>query len=133
MIFYLDAKNYKKRLNGSKDIAIRRIERCDWSRGKMNISRELEFCQTCGFLRMIEKHNSFHFRPLLAKTNDSILRKSPKTLFLGTFGLIFSQMRVFPKNWALSLFCVYGPLTSCKISEKTNEPILRKTCNGLTD
>ena len=33
MVFYLYAKNYKKRSNGSKDIAIRRIERSDWSKG----------------------------------------------------------------------------------------------------
>ena len=64
MVFYLYAKNYKKRSNSSKDIAIRRIEQSDWPR---------------------------------------------------------------------ELFKFYEPLTSCKISEKTNEPILRKTCNGRTD
>ena len=35
-------------------------------------------------------------------------------------------MRIFPKNWDLSVLSVYGSLTSCKISEKTNEPIPRK-------
>ena len=42
-------------------------------------------------------------------------------------------MRIFPKNRALSLFYVYGPLTSCKKIEKTNEPILRTLRHGLTD
>ena len=72
---------------------------------------------------------TLHFRPFLAKTNDSILRKSPKTLFWGFFGPffpIFQKMRIFLKNRALSLLSIYGPLTSCKISEKTNEPIPRK-------
>ena len=31
-VFYLYAKNYKKRSNGSKDIAMRRIERSNWLR-----------------------------------------------------------------------------------------------------
>ena len=75
MVFYLYAKEYKKRSNGSKDIAIRRIERPDWSRGEMPISREPDFSQTCGFHRMIENHNIFHFKPFLTKTNDSILYK----------------------------------------------------------
>ena len=42
-----------------------------------------------------------------------------------------AKMRIFPKNLALSLLSLYGPLTSWKIPEKTNEPILRK--NLLTD
>ena len=37
---------------------------------------------------------------------------------------IFEKMRIFPKNPALSLFYVYGSLTSCKKLEKINEPIL---------
>ena len=34
-------------------------------------------------------------------------------------------MRIFPKNRARSLLSIYGPLTSCKISKKYNEPILK--------
>ena len=37
------------------------------------------------------------------------------------------------ENQAPSLFTDYGPLTSCKKSEKTNDPIPRKTPNGQTD
>ena len=92
--FSIFMQKNKKRSNGSKDIALRRIERCDWSRDKILISRELEFSQTCGFRRMIEKHNGFHVSPLLAKYNDSILRRSPKTLILGTFGLIWAKRRL---------------------------------------
>ena len=52
--------------------------------------------------------------------------------FLGPFP-IFEKMRIFPKNRALSLLSVYGPLTSCKITEKTNEPIQRKVRYGRTN
>ena len=183
MVFYLYAKNNKKRLNGSKDIVIWKIEQSDWPRAFMNKSREWEFSQIwdlprklanhntllfrsflaktndsilhkspktlfCPFLspfcpksrerefsqiwdlrRKLANHNTLHFRSFLAKTNDWILRKCPKTLFLGLFGPffpIFQKMRIFPKNRALSLLSIYGPLTSCKISEKTNESIQRK-------
>ena len=67
---------------------------------------------------------------------NSIFRKSPKTLCLGHFGTflpIFEKMRIFPKNMSLSLFYVYGPLTSCKKLEKNNEPILRTLRHGQTD
>ena len=99
-------------------------------------SRELEFSQIWDFRRKLANHNTLHFRSFLAKTNDSILRKSPKTLFLGLFRPlfpIFEKMRIFPKNPALSLFYIYGPLTSCKKSEKTNEPIPRTLRYARTD
>ena len=54
--------------------------------------------------------------------------------FLGLFAVffpIFGQMRIFPKNQAL--FYIYGPLTSLKISEKSNKPILRTLRHQQTD
>ena len=47
---------------------------------------------------------------------------------LGPFGpfLHFRDNENFFKNPALSLFSTYQPLTSCKISKNSNEPILRK-------
>ena len=137
MVFYLHAKNYKKRLNGSNVRVIWKIERSDWSRAFTHKYREWEFSYLWDLRRKLANHNTLYFRSFLAKTNDSIFRKSPKTLFLGLFGPllpIFEKMRIFPKNPALSLFYVYGPLTSCKKIEKTNEPILRKTVtDGQTD
>ena len=109
MVFYLYAKNYKKRSNSSKDIAIRRIERSDWSKGEMPISREPDFSQTCGFRRMIENHNIFHFKPFLAKTNDSIFHKSPKTLILGTFGQIWAEQDFFRKIGLCHFFAFMDP------------------------
>ena len=98
-------------------------------------SQEREFSQTWDFCRKLANHKTLHFRLFLAKTNDSIFCKSPKTLFLGLFRPFFpyfGKMRIFPKNRALSLFYVYGPLTSCKKSEKSNERILRKMCYART-
>ena len=46
--------------------------------------------------------------------------------FLPYFLTIFGQIRIFPKNLIRPLFTAYNPLTSCKKSEKSNEPILRK-------
>ena len=48
------------------------------------------------------------------------------------FETILAKSDFSRKIW-LSLFCVYWPLTSCKKSEKTNEPILRKIGDGQTD
>ena len=51
-------------------------------------------------------------------------------------GITFSvrlSARWLAKFPRLSVFSVHGPLTSRKESEKTNEPILRKTPDGQTD
>ena len=39
----------------------------------------------------------------------------------------------FFKNLALSVTRYHGQLSSCSISEKTNDPILKKIINGWTD
>ena len=88
-------------------------------------SREREFSQIWDLHRKLANHNTLHFRSFLAKSNYSILRKSPKILFLGLLGPIWAlfshfleNKRVFPKNLALSLLSLSEPLTSCKISKK---------------
>ena len=136
MVLYLYAKKYKKRLNGSKDIVIWKIEWSDWSRAFKNISQEQEFSRTSGFRRKLVNHKTLHFKPFLTKTNGWIFCKSPKTLFFPIFGPflpIFGKMRIFLKNRAPSLFYIYGPLTSCKKLKKTNEPILRTLRHRMTD
>ena len=71
------------------------------------------------------------------KSNERILRKIHNYAKLSNFGpfwSIFGPTRIFFKNWALSLFSTYQPLTSCKISKKSNEPILRKLgCKNWPD
>ena len=81
---------------------------------------------------MLMNHKNFHFTQIPAKTNDVMFFKSPKMLFLGHFWpflVIFAQWGFFPRNPALSQITLYGLLTPCQVSEKTNELILRK----LTD
>ena len=59
--------------------------------------------------------------------------KVQKLYFWAILGPFIEKMRIFPKNQALSLFYVYGPLTSRKKLEKTNEPILRTLRHGQMD
>ena len=121
MVFYHHAKKYKKRSNGSKDIAIWEIERSDWSRAFKNISQEQEFSRTCGFRRKLVNHKTLRFTPFLAKTNGWIFRKSPKTLFfpfLDPFCPFLGKWEIFPKNRALSHLRLYRFLTSCKKNRK---------------
>ena len=94
--------------------------------------------------RELANHKRLHFRPILAKTNDSFSAKFQKSrdeyfpdmgfvlkvsqlmtkfsakvqkpYFWAIFH-IFEKMIIFPKNLALSHFIIYGPIISCKISE----------------
>ena len=49
------------------------------------------------------------------------------------FGPNLGHQIFFFKNLALSVTRYYGQLSSCKISEKTNDPIMRKFSDGRTD
>ena len=42
-------------------------------------------------------------------------------------------MRIFWKNPAPSLFRIHRPLTTCQVSDKSNDQIPRKVCYGRTD
>ena len=77
MVFYLYAKKYKKRLNGSKDIVIWKIEQSDWSIAFTHKSQELEFSQIWGLRRKLANQKTLRFRRFLAKINDSIMHKIP--------------------------------------------------------
>ena len=52
--------------------------------------------------------------------------KQPTSANLERFSRIPPNQEFFFKNPALSLFCLYSPLTSCKKLEKSLEPFLRK-------
>ena len=81
-------------------------------------------------------YNARTFSEKLDKTNDSIFFKSQKISNLVHFDPFFpknGETGFFPKNRAPSLLFVYWTLTSCKKSEKTNEPIPRKVCYWRTD
>ena len=91
-----------------------------------HISQERGFSRTLGLRRKMDNNKTLRFRPFPAKTNDTILRKSPKTYFWRK-----------PPNWvgtgfllkirALELFLhLLSPNFIQNIRRKTNEPILRK-------
>ena len=97
---------------------------------------ELDFSQAYIFCRMLMNHKNFDFTRIPDKTNDVIFLKSPKTMLLGHFWtilVIFARWEFFPKNLALSDITIYGPLTRCEFSGKTNQPILRKRTDGGMD
>ena len=51
----------------------------------LSITWELDFSQAYNFPRMLMDHKNFNFTQTPDKTNDVILLKSPKTIFLGHF------------------------------------------------
>ena len=59
------------------------------------------FCQIWLFREKFYNSIMHHFRPFPAKSLDSILFKSPKTSFLGYFGLFWAQI---PKNGPNGIF-----------------------------
>ena len=121
MLSYLHAKKYKKRSNGSEDIAVWEIERSDWSRAFKDISREQEFSQTCGFRRKLANHETLRFMPFLAKTNGWFFCQSPKTIFtlFWTLFVHFWPNLFFFENMTASYETCYGILPSCKKIQKT--------------
>ena len=93
------------------------------------ITWELDFSQACSFRRMLMNHKNFHFTNISDKTHDVIFLKSPKNMFLGHF----YQTVIFSKKIRLCHTIIYGPLTPCYVSGKTNEPIPRKLTDRRKD
>ena len=84
----------------------------------------------------INSNISFHFRLFPEKTKDKIFLKNQKTLIWNHFGLFlpkFGQKSISLEKRTLSVFKYSNYLPSCKKSEKTNDPFLRKTLNWRTD
>ena len=67
------------------------------------------------------------FAIVFRKNKSQYFQNKVKCSFFWLFLPKFRQKWIFQRNWVLSHFIFYSPLTSCKKSEKTNEPILRKT------
>ena len=71
-----------------------------------------------------------NFLPKISKVswpNSEKTLKNLKNFIFDPFYPKFGILGFFSKNRFPSLFSIYGPLTSCKKSEKSLEPILRKT------
>ena len=101
-------------------------------------SREQKFSQIWDFCRKLANHNTLHFRSFLAKTNDSILRKSPKTLFLPYFCPFLgpfcpkSREREFSQIWdLLRKLANHKTLHFRWFLAKTNYSIFRKSPKTL--
>ena len=89
--------------------------------GKREFSRKICLGQFLAFIGPLTSCT------ISEKNNERILRKSKKSPFLGPFCPNLDK-REFSRKICLGQFLVFiGPLTSCTISEKTNELILRKS------
>ena len=74
-----------------------------------SITWELNFSQAYSFPRMLMNHKNFHFTQTPDKTNDVILLKSPKTIFLGNFWPFLSYGDFFRKNLAVTHNYIWVP------------------------
>ena len=75
-----------------------------------------DFWQVFSLHRMLMNHKNSHFTAIPDKTHDTIFLKSPKTVFLGHFGLflvIFARRQFVSKNLPLFHTIIYGPLAPC--------------------
>ena len=81
------------------------------------------------FRPFFRTHFPLSFCQKLEKTNEAILHKVQKTLFLGGFWPKFAQKNFFSENRAPSHFghCHFASL--CQKSAKNNEPTSRKAGN----
>ena len=112
------------------------ILKSHWPTAILSITWKPDFSQACTFCRMLTNHKNFHFMQIPDKNNDVIFLKSPKTMFLDhswPFLVIFVRWGFFQKNPALLHTTIYGPLTPCLASEKTNKPIQRKLTDRWKD
>ena len=86
---------------------------------------------------MLMNHTNFHFTQIPDKTNDVIFLKSPETMFLGQFLVIFYHfclMGIFSKKFACHTQLCMGPQDHAKFRKKLmsqSQENLQKT--GRTD
>ena len=87
--------------------------------------------------RKIKNWNIFQFSIFPTRNNDKTSRKLKKSLFWTSFEqflLILGQTRhFFGEPASANFFFVFRFLLFCKISEKSNQPIVRETSYRQTD
>ena len=78
---------------------------------------------------------SYHCMTFQGKLINQTCENAIKPSFWPEFGPFGpnSRRQYFSKNLASSVPRYHGQLLSCTISEKTNNPILRKLSDGRTD
>ena len=85
---------------------------------------------------MLDSVASYHCIQIQGKLISQTGKNCKKTSFgpdFGLFGPNSGCQFFFSKNLAPSLTRCHGQLSSCTISEKTNDPILSKFSDGQTD
>ena len=95
---------------------------------------QMRFFWTLGTLSNFHT-NYFLTSCKLDNFNDTISKKLQKNLFLGQKSAIMAKnrkIRFFPENRPQSLFKLNGCASSCKKSENSNEPFLRKAPDKRT-
>ena len=86
------------------------------------------------YLYMLDIVASYHCMQFQGKLKNQTWETGKKTLLLGLIlAQIWATNFFFFKNLTLSVTRNHGQLSSCTISEKTNDPILRKLSDGRTD
>ena len=78
-------------------------------------------------------HSKLSLYTISRKTNETTMRNWKKKLVLTHLIQIRANNFFFFKNMALLVARCHGQLSSSTISEKTNDPILRKLSDGRTD
>ena len=79
---------------------------------------------------------SYHCMQFQGKLMNQTWENGKKTNFGPDFSLFLAQIwaaNFSPANLASSVTTYHGQLSPCTISEKTNDPILRKLSDGRTD
>ena len=114
----------------------------------------LRFKKSCNLIRLqhfgpwLENQNFAWYRTgdeitvtilvfILDYSQEKLMTKfNEKTLFLGYFASFFTkfaQKQTFPGKKGSAIFEIFQLSTTCKKSEKTNEPFLRKMPNWQAD
>ena len=89
------------------------------------ISQEPGFTQTCGFQRHLMQYHSKALIVMSNKSNVIILSNYQKIRFWPLFPAL-GPTRFFLGNQAVTYpDCIIAPLSSCQITENSNDPISR--------
>ena len=145
MVMHLCAKNQKNWMNQSREKLITKCSHvkrtlcvCWVHKGislkvKNTILSRIRFFREKLFRPFFRRPYPLTLSKKSEKTNEAILQKAQKTLFLGHFGPKYAEWDFFFENRAPSHFGLYHFASLCQKSEITNEPISRKVYNRRTD
>ena len=85
------------------------------------------------FFQNVNELKNFHFTQNPDRTNDMNFLKSPKPCFGENFDHFWSFLLDGDFFQKIQLSLLFGSLTLCQVSEKTNEPILKKLTDRCKD